>query len=187
MRNLVSLLPWIKEITDSESDYRTVGDLLEPLSHVPWEAVCVRLTCNNPQHCATDFGYILLDKEQLPTITDIIADALESNTHLIAVQELLNDYVFVRYSNFQKEQIHWLLFGDCDFCQNCDKVHDGCRNGHVILDIFEGREPSQFVTGGCNETLNVIDFNDYDIDTPGHFINDIKDADDLFDQLNGDE
>lgn len=127
MAELTALLSWIVSVENiTEEANRIIVGIKGDIVTVPWEPVKVTLRCNNAQHCATELGFLYFDSTQWETIVGLIKDALDSGQHLLSVAPMLYDYAFVYDSEFQKENINWLLFGDCEVCQECDKKHEGC-------------------------------------------------------------
>jgi len=138
MAELTALLSWVDSVENVTEEASRIITGISDIIAVPWEPVQVTLRCNNAQHCATELGYLYFDSTQWTTIVEIIKDALDSGEHLLSVAPLLYDYAFVSDSEFQKENINWLLFGDCDVCQECDKKHEGCDiEWRIIEEISE--------------------------------------------------
>ena len=132
---LKAALSWIQDIEIVEDIRERI--IVDPVSnhwtHVPWNPVAIKVTCESSHHCLTDYGWLLFDREQFKTIVWMSTQCISEGKHLMSIQKDLYEYCYTPFSDDRESPVNWLLYGICDICANCTRT-DTCKLEHEALE-----------------------------------------------------
>ena len=133
---LKAALSWIQNVEPvdypSARERIIVDEVTNHWTHVPWNPIAIKLTCEQSHHCLTDHGWVWFDSEQFQTIVWMITQCISEGKHLMSIQKDLYEYCFTPFSDDREGQINWLLYGICEICANCTRT-DTCKIEHEAL------------------------------------------------------